>query len=133
MKEGRSAQKRIHCRSLLKLNQGHTREPAPRVSPRSGWKWVPKDSKEQEHRPGRPEARGQLLAGSLPTSPLRHFPSPACFLTCSVVMTLLPASPCSFSYVVTEEVKSRRTKALQLEARMIYYRKFLEGVSLYPN
>lgn len=36
MREGRSAQKRIHCKSLLKLNQNHTLvtwEPAPRVPP----------------------------------------------------------------------------------------------------
>lgn len=36
MREGRSAQKRIHCKSLLKLNKSRTQvtqEPAPRVPP----------------------------------------------------------------------------------------------------
>ena len=40
MREGRSAQKRIHCRSLLKLNHSRIqvmREPAPRVPPIEGW------------------------------------------------------------------------------------------------
>ena len=44
MREGRSAQKRIHCRSFLKLNQRHIqvmRQPVPRVSPsRAALGWV---------------------------------------------------------------------------------------------
>ena len=60
MREGRSAQKRIHCRSLLKLNQRHIQvmgQPVPRVSPsRAALGWV-----------------------RLPSSLMRHFPSPPLF------------------------------------------------------
>lgn len=80
MREGSSAQKRIHRKSLLKLDQSHTRvtrEPAPRA-PAGGLagSGASRDAEEEEHRPGSPEARGPLQALSLTTDEALPLPEP---------------------------------------------------------
>lgn len=66
MREGRSAQKRIHCKSLLKLNQSVLRshgsqllDSPPPAPARCDWEWSVEGWR-KEPRSGCPEARGQL-------------------------------------------------------------------------